>query len=116
MMSLHDRFSLVARTGSVALIATALAGGLGFYAGSALEAGSLSSVAVVIGGICIGTGLVLWAVKSGPMRAMQAIGENLQAISAGRFGGSIPYATQRGELGVLAAAVEATQAGSLICR
>lgn len=109
MMSLHDRFSLVARTGSVALIATALAGGLGFYAGSALEAGSLSSVAVVIGGICIGTGLVLWAVKSGPMRAMQAVGESLQAISAGRVGGSIPYATQRGELGVLAAAVEATQ-------
>ena len=66
-------------------------------------------MAVIIGGVCIGTGLVLWAVKSGLMRAIQALGESLQAISAGRFGGSVPYATQGGELGALAAAVETVQ-------
>ena len=110
MMPLLDRFSLAAKMGSAAAIATALAAGLGFYAGSALQAdGSTSVAAVMAAGVCIGTGLVLWAVKRGVMYPVRMLGENLQAISEGRLGSSVSYAAQQGEIGTLAKGIETIQ-------
>ena len=112
MMPLLDKFSLAAKMGSAAAVATALAAGLGFYAGSALqESGSASVAAVMVAGICIGTGLVLWAVKRGVMHPVRMFGENLQAIAEGRLGGNIPYVAQRGEIGMLAKGIEMIQSG-----
>jgi methyl-accepting chemotaxis protein len=110
MMRLLDKISLAARMGMVAAVATALAGGLGFYAGSVLQADGLATVAAaMVAGVCIGTGLVLWAVKSGMMHPVRVLGESLQSISEGRLGGNIPYATQSGEIGALAASIETIQ-------
>src|SRR3569833_2719652 len=107
MMPLLDKYSLAAYMGPAAAVATALAAGVGFYAGSALqESGSASVAAVMVAGICIGTGLVLWAVKRGVMHPVRMFGENLQAISEGRLGGNIPYAAQRGEIGMLVNRIE----------
>src|SRR3569623_1372364 len=109
MMPLLDKDSLAARMGMAAAVATALVGGLGFYAGSTLQADGLATAGAMVAGVCIGIGLVLWAVKSGMVPPVRVLRESLQSISEGRLGGNLPYATQSGEIGALAASVATLQ-------